>query len=84
MITVDEFVAAMIEAEKFDIPIRLADAPQDDTLNSFKRVLSAEMFDPRKIVQGSSLLVRVHFFLDNFSHPVASLLYEHLELQVLY
>lgn len=60
---VDEFVTAMIEADRFDIPIRLADAPQDDTLNSFKQVISVEVFDPRRIIQGASLLVLLHSFL---------------------
>lgn len=53
----DEFVTAMLEAERLDIPVRLGDAPQTDTLNSIKNVMSAEVFDPLKVVQGASLLV---------------------------
>ena len=54
----DEFVTAMIEAEKYDIPVRLGDAPQNDTLRNIKGIASMEIFNPRKILEGSLFLVR--------------------------
>lgn len=48
----------MIEAERLNIPIRLGDAPQNDTLNSIKKVMSRAVFDPEQIFQGAGLLVR--------------------------
>jgi hypothetical protein len=66
----DEFVTAMREAEKINIPVRLGDAPQNDTLNSIKNVISPDVFKLNNIVSGAKLLVRhkryndiVHFFL---------------------
>ena len=51
-------MTAMLEAERLNIPVRLGDAPQNDTLNSIKKVMSAEVFNPFKVVEGASLLVR--------------------------
>jgi hypothetical protein len=57
----DEFVTAMIEAEKINIPVLLGDAPQNDTLNSIKGVISKDIFVPNKIIQGAKLLVSSHY-----------------------
>ena len=48
----------MIEAERLNIPIRLGDAPQNDTLNSIKKVMSRAVFEPEQVLQGAGLLVR--------------------------
>lgn len=48
----------MIEAERLNIPIRLGDAPQNDTLNSIKKVMSRAVFEPEQVMQGAGLLVR--------------------------
>lgn len=55
----DEFVTAMLEAEKLDIPVRLGDAPQNDTLNSIKGIISVDVFNPSQVVEGAGFLVRV-------------------------
>ena len=47
----------MIEAEKLNIPVRLGDAPQNDTLNNIKGIISKDVFDPRRIFEGSLFLV---------------------------
>lgn len=47
----------MLEAEKLDIPVRLGDAPQNDTLNSIKDIISVDVFNPVQIVQGAGFLV---------------------------
>lgn len=52
----DEFTTAMIESEKLDIPIRLGDASQNDTLSSIRGVLSRETFLPAEIGQGALFL----------------------------
>ena len=52
----DEFVTAMKEAEQLNIPVVLGDAPQNDTLNSIKRVLSPELFDPVRVAEGAMFL----------------------------
>eukprot|EP00596_Hydrurales_sp_CCMP1899_P010539 CAMPEP_0119051844 /NCGR_PEP_ID=MMETSP1177-20130426/73324_1 /TAXON_ID=2985 /ORGANISM="Ochromonas sp, Strain CCMP1899" /LENGTH=327 /DNA_ID=CAMNT_0007031183 /DNA_START=501 /DNA_END=1484 /DNA_ORIENTATION=- len=52
----DEFVTAMIEADKINIPVRLGDAPQNDTLESIKGIISLELFDPIKVAKGSLFL----------------------------
>ena len=53
----DEFVTAMIEAEKRDIPVRLGDAPQNDTLKSIKGIISPKIFDVKEISEGALFLV---------------------------
>lgn len=55
----DEFVTAMIEAEKRDIPVRLGDAPQNDTLKSIKGIISPKIFDVKEIAEGSLFLVSI-------------------------
>ena len=52
----DEFVTAMIEAERLNIPVRLGDAPQNDTLNAIRGILSKEAFVPAKVAQGALFL----------------------------
>jgi hypothetical protein len=52
----DEFVTAMMEAERLNIPVRLGDAPQNDTLRSIRGVLSKETFEPAKVAQGALFL----------------------------
>ena len=53
----DEFVTAMKEAERLNIPVRLGDAPQNDTLDSIRYgVISKEAFSPPDIVQGALFL----------------------------
>lgn len=47
----------MIEAEKLNIPVRLGDAPQSDTLKSIGGIISPEMFSPKEIIEGSLDLV---------------------------
>jgi hypothetical protein len=54
----------MIEAEKYGIPVRLGDAPQNDTLKSIKGIVSPEIFNLKKISEGSLFLVW---------HPASSL-----------
>ena len=56
----DEFVTAMIEAEKYNIPVRLGDAPQNDTLKSIKGIVSPEIFNPKRVAEGTLFLVRYH------------------------
>jgi len=51
--TGDEFVTAMKLSEELDIPIRLGDAPQADTLNSIKRLISTETFQLNEIITGA-------------------------------
>ena len=53
----DEFVTAMIEAEKLDIPVILGDAPQNDTLRNIKSIVSPDILNPKKILEGSLFLV---------------------------
>ncbi len=52
----DEFVTAMIEAERLNIPVRLGDAPQNDTLIAIRGILSKEAFVPAKVAQGALFL----------------------------
>ena len=52
----DEFTTAMMESEKLNIPIRLGDASQNDTLSSIRGVLSRETFIPAQIGQGALFL----------------------------
>ena len=53
----DEFVTAMLEAERLNIPVRLGDAPQNDTLDSIRHgVISKEAFSPSEIAQGTLFL----------------------------
>jgi hypothetical protein len=53
----DEFVTAMLAAERLDIPVRLGDAPQNDTLDSIRHgVISKEAFSPSCIRQGALFL----------------------------
>lgn len=47
----------MIEAEKRDIPVRLGDAPQNDTLKSIKGIISPKIFDVKEVAEGSLFLV---------------------------
>ena len=47
----------MIEAEKRDIPVRLGDAPQNDTLKSIKGIISPKIFDVKEISEGALFLV---------------------------
>lgn len=48
----------MIEAEKYNIPVRLGDAPQNDTLRSIKGIVSPEIFNPKRVAEGALFLVR--------------------------
>ena len=52
----DEFVTAMKEAEQLQIPVVLGDAPQNDTLDSIKRVLSPELIYPVAVAEGALFL----------------------------
>ena len=47
----------MIEAEKLDIPVILGDAPQNDTLRNIKSIVSVDIFNPKKIIEGTLFLV---------------------------
>jgi hypothetical protein len=42
----DEFTTAMKVSEELDVPIRLGDAPQTETLNNIKRLVTSETFNP--------------------------------------
>lgn len=53
----DEFVTSLMEAEKLNIPVILGDAPQNDTLNSLKDIVSFEIFNPVKVFEESLFLV---------------------------
>ena len=46
----------MREAEQLNIPVILGDAPQNDTLNSIKQVLSPELIDPSSVMEGALFL----------------------------
>ena len=52
----DEFVTSMILAEQLNIPIKLGDASQNDTLASIRNVLSWDTFTPNLIIEGTILL----------------------------
>jgi len=52
----DEFVTAMREAEILRVPVLLGDAPQNDTLESIKKVIGKEIFDPKQIIDGTRFL----------------------------
>lgn len=52
-------MTAMIEAEKLDIPVILGDAPQNDTLRNIKSIVSVDIFNPKKIIEGTLFLVSV-------------------------
>lgn len=52
----DEFVTAMRAAEEQGIEVSLGDAPQSDTLDSVKRVISPELFRPEEIIEGAQAL----------------------------
>jgi pheromone shutdown protein TraB len=48
----DEFVTAIREAQTSDIPVLLADAAQNDTLQSVRRVVSVEAINPVEVIAG--------------------------------
>lgn len=52
----DEFVTAMKISEQLKIPVKLADANQNDTLKSIRNILKEETFDLREIVKNTKLL----------------------------
>ena len=52
----DEFVTAMRMAAALDYPVRMSDAPQGDTLNSIKNVVSWDTLNPRYIVKDAKSL----------------------------
>ena len=52
----DEFVVAMQEAETLNIPVLLGDAPQNDTLNSIKKLFTSEVINPFKVVRNALFL----------------------------
>eukprot|EP01039_Chlorochromonas_danica_P004339 gene4340-4760_t len=49
----DEFTTAMLKAEEMDIPIRLGDASQSQTLNNIKKLISVETFNPILVWKGA-------------------------------
>ncbi len=53
----DEFITAMNAASSTDTPIRLCDAPQNDTLASIKSILSKDTFSPTNIVRDTKLFL---------------------------
>lgn len=53
----DEFVTAMRLASERNIPVRLGDAAQNDTLNSIKQIVSMDTFNFQQIWEGSQLLL---------------------------
>jgi len=55
--TEDEFTTAIRVATEKKIPIRLADAPQNDTLQSISTVISPELFDPVGLYYGTRDLI---------------------------
>jgi pheromone shutdown protein TraB len=59
--TGDEFVTAMREAEKRNIPIRLGDAPQNMTVRSITKVVSAKTVSPTDVVKGAKNLAFAAF-----------------------
>jgi len=52
----DEFVTAILAAERQNIELTLGDAPQADTLNAVKRVFTRDLFDVKQIAEGTKLL----------------------------
>lgn len=52
----DEFVTAMREAATSKRPIRMGDAPQTDTLNSVKQIISMDTIRPNEIIKGAKSL----------------------------
>jgi hypothetical protein len=55
--TADEFATAMIEAGNRQIPIRLGDASQNDTMNSMKKILDVDTFNPKRIYNDSIMFL---------------------------
>lgn len=53
----DEFITAMSAASSTDTPIRLCDAPQNDTLASIRSILSIDTFSLSNIVRDTKLLL---------------------------
>jgi len=51
--TADEFATAMIEAGNKNIPIRLGDAPQNDTMNSMRKIVDFDTFNPERVYKDS-------------------------------
>lgn len=53
----DEFTTAMKAAEYLNIPIKLGDAQQSETLRNVRKVVSADTVNPAKVVQNAQSLV---------------------------
>ena len=53
----DEFITAMNSASSTNIPVRLCDAPQNETLASIKSILSKETFSPTHIIRDTKLFL---------------------------
>eukprot|EP01041_Mallomonas_annulata_P005373 gene5373-10741_t len=52
----DEFTSAIKVANDLNIPVRLGDAPQNDTLNNIKNIISYDTLNPSLIASGSKSL----------------------------
>lgn len=63
----DEFTTAIWTAKEYQIPIRLGDASQNDTLKNIKNIFSNELLDPIETFESarglSFLLYREHIFI---------------------
>jgi hypothetical protein len=55
--TADEFATAMIEAGERGIPLRMGDAAQNDTMNSMKKILDIDTFNPERIYKDSLMFL---------------------------
>lgn len=68
----DEFTAAIRAAKNLSIPIRLGDAPQNDTLKSLRNIASLDTINPKLILEGSRGLAFSAFGLCAESSNTAS------------
>lgn len=68
----DEFTTAIRVAKNLSIPIRLGDAPQNDTLKSLKNIASLDTINPSRVLEGSRGLAFSAFGLCAQSSNIAS------------
>jgi len=60
----DEFVTAMRYAEKYDIPIILGDANQNDTVKSIENVVSSDTINPKSFLTALNSFIFTAFGID--------------------
>lgn len=65
----DEFATAMKVAYDNNIEVRLGDAPQSDTLESVKKLISKDTINPSQVLRGSRMLLFSAFGTDLGEFP---------------